>query len=149
MWKNSAGTLPVFGSIMEYNPSMHPKARYVHGQAHIFLLAGSAVFNASANTLMKLAFGHQKDLLDSGAVNAVLRIVLNPWAVAGVGCFGISFVFLSAALTRTDLSLAYPFMAGLVFLLVLAVSVLFFRNRSPSGALPAWRPFWRESGSFR
>jgi len=94
-----------------------------------FLLAGSAVFNASANTLMKLAFGHQKDLLDSGAVNAVLRIVLNPWAVAGVGCFGISFVFLSAALTRTDLSLAYPFMAGLVFLLVLAVSVLFFSEQ--------------------
>jgi len=78
---------------------------------------------------MKLAFGHQKDLLDGGAVNAVLRIVLNPWAVAGVGCFGISFVFLSAALTRTDLSLAYPFMAGLVFLLVLAVSVLFFSEQ--------------------
>ena len=93
------------------------------------LLAGSAVFTASANTLMKLAFGHQKDLLDGGAVNAVLRIVLNPWAVAGVGCFGISFVFLSAALTRTDLSLAYPFMAGLVFLLVLAVSVLFFSEQ--------------------
>lgn len=93
------------------------------------LLAGSAVFNASANTLMKLAFGHQKDLLDGGAVNAVLRIVFNPWAVAGVGCFGISFIFLSAALTRTDLSLAYPFMAGLVFLLVLGVSVIFFSEQ--------------------
>jgi multidrug transporter EmrE-like cation transporter len=62
-------------------------------------------------------------------VNAVLRIVFNPWAVAGVGCFGISFIFLSAALTRTDLSLAYPFMAGLVFLLVLGVSVIFFSEQ--------------------
>jgi len=95
----------------------------------LFLLAGSAVFNASANTMMKLAFGHQKDLLDNGAVNAVLKIIMNPWAVAGVGCFGISFIFLSAALTRTDLSIAYPFMAGLVFLLVLGVSVLFFSEQ--------------------
>lgn len=95
----------------------------------ILLLSGSAVFNAGANTLMKFAFGRQKDLLDDGAVRAVLRIVLNPWAVAGVGFFGISFIFLSAALTRTDLSLAYPFMSGLVFLLVLAVSVLIFSEQ--------------------
>lgn len=94
-----------------------------------FLLTGAAVFNASANTMMKLAFGHQKDLLDNGVVNAVLKIVLNPWAVMGVGCFGVSFIFLSAALTRTDLSLAYPFMAGLVFLLVLGVSVFFFSEQ--------------------
>ena len=95
----------------------------------ILLLSGSAVFNAGANTLMKLAFGRQKDLLDEGAMRAVLRIVLNPWAIVGVGFFGISFIFLSAALTRTDLSLAYPFMAGLVFLLVLAVSVFFFSEQ--------------------
>ena len=59
----------------------------------------------------------------------MLSIVLNPWAVAGVGCFGVSFVFLSAALTRTDLSIAYPFMSGLVFLLILAVSTLFFSEQ--------------------
>lgn len=92
----------------------------------LLLLAGSAVFNATANTFMKHAFGAQHDLLDGGAVQAVLKIILNPWAVAGVGCFGISFVFLSAALTRADLSVAYPLMAGMVFLLILAVSVFFF-----------------------
>ena len=103
----------------------------------LFLLAGSALFNALANTLMKFAFGHQKNLLDGGAVSAVLAIVLNPWAVAGVGCFGVSFVFLSAALTRTDLSMAYPFMSGLVFLLILAVSTLFFSEQVN---------FWRLAG---
>ena len=95
----------------------------------LFLLAGSAFFNALANTMMKFAFGHQKSLLDVGVVSAVLSIVLNPWAVAGVGCFGVSFIFLSAALTRTDLSIAYPFMSGLVFLLILAVSTLFFSEQ--------------------
>jgi multidrug transporter EmrE-like cation transporter len=95
----------------------------------LFLLAGSAVFNALANTLMKLAFGHQKNLLDGGAFSAVLSIVSNPWAIAGVGCFGVSFIFLSASLTRTDLSMAYPFMSGLVFLLILAVSTLVFSEQ--------------------
>ena len=95
----------------------------------LFLLAGSAFFNALANTMMKFAFGHQKSLLDGGVVSAVLSIVLNPWAVAGVGCFGVSFIFLSAALTRTDLSIAYPFMSGLVFLLILAVSTLLFSEQ--------------------
>ena len=49
----------------------------------LLLLAGSAVFNASANTFMKYAFGAQHDLLDGGAVQAVLKIILNPWAAAG------------------------------------------------------------------
>ena len=93
------------------------------------LLLGSALFNAMASTLMKFAFGRQQSLLEGGALSAVLAIVSNPLAIAGVGCFGISFVFMSAALTRTDLSMAYPLMSGLVFLLILAVSTLVFSEQ--------------------
>jgi len=100
----------------------------------MLLLTGSALFNALANTFMKHAFGNRHDLLDGGALRAVAGIVLNPWAVAGVGCFGVSFVFLSAALTRTDLSTAYPLMSGMVFLLILAVSTLLFHEQ-----VNAWR----------
>jgi multidrug transporter EmrE-like cation transporter len=100
----------------------------------ILLLLGSAIFNAGANTLMKAAFGHQGDLLASGAVAAFVRIATNPFAIGGIACFGTSFVFLSAALSRVDLSIAYPFMAGVVFLLVLSVSVLFFHE-----PVSAWR----------
>lgn len=92
----------------------------------MILVALSAVFNASASSMMKIGFGHQQDLLDGGFWQAALRIVTNPWAVAGVISFGVSFMFMSAALTRVDLSVAYPVMSGLVFLLVLAVSVFFF-----------------------
>ncbi|MDI9369514.1 MAG: hypothetical protein GX181_00820 [Synergistaceae bacterium] len=95
----------------------------------LLLITGSAFFNALANTFMKHGFGHKADLLDGGAVRAVMAIVLNPWAVAGVGCFGISFIFLSAALSRTDLSVAYPLMSGMVFLLILAVSKLAFAEQ--------------------
>lgn len=90
------------------------------------LIVCSAIFNATASSLMKKGFGHQQDLLDRGFWQAVLRIVSNPWAVVGVICFGVSFMFMSAALSRVDLSVAYPVMSGLVFLMVLGVSVLFF-----------------------
>ncbi len=90
------------------------------------LVALSAVFNASASSMMKIGFGHQQDLLDEGFLQAAWRIVSNPWAAIGVICFGVSFMFMSAALSRVDLSVAYPVMSGLVFLLVLGVSAFFF-----------------------
>ncbi len=93
------------------------------------LLAGSALFNAGANTLMKFAFGGREGLLDGGFLKAALAIALNPYALLSVGSFGVSFLFLSAALTRADLSVAYPVMSGLVYVLVLAVSTLLFSER--------------------
>jgi multidrug transporter EmrE-like cation transporter len=38
-------------------------------------------------------------------------------------------MFMSAALTRVDLSVAYPVMSGLVFILVLGVSSIFFAEQ--------------------
>jgi multidrug transporter EmrE-like cation transporter len=93
------------------------------------MILGSAMFNAAASSMMKTGFGNQHDLLERGFVGAVFRIVTNPWAIAGVVCFGISFMFMSAALTRVDLSVAYPVMSGLVFVLVLGVSVFFFSEQ--------------------
>ena len=93
------------------------------------MILGSAMFNAAASSMMKTGFGNQHDLLEKGFWGAVSRIATNPWAIAGVVFFGISFMFMSAALTRVDLSVAYPVMSGLVFVLVLAVSVFFFSEQ--------------------
>lgn len=95
----------------------------------MLMILGSALFNAAASSMMKTGFGHQHDLLERGLTGAVFRIITNPWAVAGVVCFGVSFVFMSAALTRVDLSVAYPVMSGLVFILVLGVSFFFFSEQ--------------------
>ncbi|MFA5621194.1 MAG: SMR family transporter [Thermovirgaceae bacterium] len=95
----------------------------------MLMILGSALFNATASSMMKIGFGHQQDLLERGFAAAVLRIAGNPWAVTGVICFGISFMFMSAALTRVDLSVAYPVMSGLVFILVLGVSSVFFAEQ--------------------
>lgn len=99
------------------------------GKAGLLLLLGSAMFNAAASSMMKIGFGNQQDLLERGFTGAVLRIITNPWAVIGVIFFGVSFMFMSAALTRVDLSVAYPVMSGLVFVLVLGVSFFAFAEQ--------------------
>ncbi|SMG39938.1 Small Multidrug Resistance protein [Dethiosulfovibrio salsuginis] len=90
------------------------------------MIVGSALTNAAASSMMKAGFGHRGDLMDHGVLGAVWQIVTNPWAIGGVMLFGISFVFMSAALSRVDLSVAYPLMSGIVYLVVLSVSVLLF-----------------------
>ncbi|MDN5319254.1 MAG: hypothetical protein PWR00_1217 [Thermovirga sp.] len=95
----------------------------------LLLLLGSALFNAVASSMMKIGFGHQQDLLNRTFWGVVFRIVTNPWAIGGIICFGISFMFMSAALTKVDLSVAYPFMSGLVYVLVLMASVFLFSEQ--------------------
>lgn len=90
------------------------------------MIVGSALTNAAASSMMKAGFGHRGDLMDDGALRAIWQIMTNPWAIGGVALFGVSFVFMSGALSRVDLSVAYPLMSGIVFLLVLSVSVLVF-----------------------
>ncbi|MCF4114617.1 MULTISPECIES: DMT family transporter [Dethiosulfovibrio] len=90
------------------------------------LILGSALTNAAGSSMMKAGFGRRGDLMDYGALRALIQIVSNPWAIAGVLLFGVSFIFMSAALSRVDLSVAYPMMSAMVYVLVLAVSVFWF-----------------------
>ena len=90
------------------------------------MIIGSALTNAAASSMMKAGFGHRGDLMDRGAAMAVWQILTNPWAIGGVALFGVSFVFMSAALSRVDLSVAYPLMSGVVYLVVISMSVLVF-----------------------
>ncbi len=90
------------------------------------MIVGSAITNAAASSMMKAGFGHRGDLMDGGLIRTVFQIVTNPWAVGGVVLFGISFVFMSAALSRVDLSVAYPLMSGIVYILVIGASAFFF-----------------------
>jgi multidrug transporter EmrE-like cation transporter len=92
------------------------------------LLAASAVTNAMGSTIMKHAYGGAP-LAGSGIIGAALRILLNPWTIAGIGCFGISFFFMAAALSGTDLTLAYPMMSAMVYLILLFVGAFVFHEK--------------------
>ena len=49
--------------------------------------------------------------------------------IIGLGMFGVSFFFMAAALSRTDLTLAYPMMSGLVYIILLFVGFFIFKEK--------------------
>jgi multidrug transporter EmrE-like cation transporter len=57
----------------------------------------------------------------------LLRMLVNPWILSALIAALIAALSWMAALTKFDLSFAYPFMS-LSFVFVLALSALFFRE---------------------
>ena len=94
----------------------------------IFLILSSAVTNALGSTIMKFAYGGDDGIVISGWLETFFRILFNPWIVLGLGMFGISFFFMAAALSRTDLTLAYPIMSGVVYIILLITGMLLFKE---------------------
>lgn len=100
------------------------------------LLFCSAASNAMGSTIMKHAYGGDTSLLSSGIVPAFMKILLNPWIILGMGAFGASFFFMAAALSRTDLTLAYPLMSSFVYVILFLIGFFFFHEQiSPARVL--------------
>lgn len=57
----------------------------------------------------------------------LLRLVLNPWIIGGLFAGFLAFLCWMAAMTKFELSYAYPFMS-LAFVLVLLSSALLFHE---------------------
>ena len=57
----------------------------------------------------------------------LLRLVLNPWVIGGLFAAFLAFLCWMAALTKFELSYAYPFMS-LAFVFVLILSAIFFHE---------------------
>ena len=93
------------------------------------ILCGAIFFNAAANILIKFGMLDKADLFDDGSISAFARILTNPFALMGITSFGIAFVLYSGVLSKLDLSIAYPVMTGVGFLLVLLASILLFREQ--------------------
>lgn len=68
-------------------------------------------------------------MFESGFFSGLWSVATNLHAVTGAALFGISFLFFGSALARVNLSMGYPFMAGLAFLLIFLVSALFFKEQ--------------------
>ena len=89
------------------------------------LLTVAVTLNATANLLMKMG----ADQIGSRGEPGVLRaVVTNHYLAAGVILFGLNIVFYVAALTRLNLSVAYPVMMAGGVLIVTCASVMYFRE---------------------
>lgn len=62
-----------------------------------------------------------------GKIWFLLRLVVNPWVISSLCCAFLAFICWMAAMTKFDLSYAYPFVS-LSFVFVLILSALFFHE---------------------
>ena len=82
-------------------------------------LALALTLNAAANVLLKVGAGHLGRL---DAPDLIGRLLTNYHLVAGLVLFALNVVLYAAALTRLDLSVAYPVMTAGGVLIVVSVS---------------------------
>jgi multidrug transporter EmrE-like cation transporter len=84
-------------------------------------LALALVLNATANILLKIGAARLGGLDEP---NLVGRFITNYHLLAGLSLFALNVVFYILALTRLNLSVAYPIMMAGGVVIIVAVSVL-------------------------
>ena len=73
----------------------------------------------------------QDHCFSGGLVRGFLRIFLSPWVIVGTGAYAVSVLFWVYALTRVDLSFAYPFLNLSYVLIILSAWLLLGEQVSP------------------
>jgi len=90
------------------------------------LLGVALVFNAVANILMKAGMRTAPEGL---AVGSMVKHYLTSWQVmVGLLLFAINVIAYTQALKQLPLSVAYPIMTSLGFLIVVSASAYFFKE---------------------
>lgn len=89
------------------------------------VLLVSLVFNALANIAIKFGMRNYTGGMNLGFVSYVVK---NPTVILGIFLFGFAFVGYSFVLSKLQLSIAYPIMTGIGFLLVSVFSLLLFNE---------------------
>lgn len=87
---------------------------------YVFLVL-ALTLNATANVLLKVGAGR---LGHFGEPGAMLRLLTNYHLLAGLALFALNVIFYAAALSRLNLSVAYPVMMAGGIVIVVSVSIL-------------------------
>jgi undecaprenyl phosphate-alpha-L-ara4N flippase subunit ArnE len=77
--------------------------------ATLLLLLGSVACDVTGQVCFKLGIGHETD--GGGERSLLYKVFHSPWVALGVGVYALEFVLWFAALSRTQLSIAFPFTA--------------------------------------
>ena len=75
----------------------------------LVLIAGT--LNCAGNLLLK------QSRLQTSGLN-LLDFLLSPWFLSGLACYGVNVIVFAMALDRLPISVAYPVLAGLGFMLI-------------------------------
>lgn len=95
-------------------------------------LALALTLNAGANVLLKVGALRLEPL---ASPEFLPQLFTNYALLAGLGLFALNVVFYAAALTRLNLSVAYPVMTAGAILIVVSASLLFLQE---SITTPQW-----------
>ncbi len=92
--------------------------------AYLFLILAVSL-NATGNVLLKLGSQHGLDLADRSPI----ALVAGNWQLLlGCAVFAANILFFFLALRALPLSVAYPVMVGMTFLIVSSASLFLFRE---------------------
>jgi len=75
----------------------------------LLLLLGSVACDVTGQVCFKLGVGHEA--VGAGAPSLAYKVFHSPWIALGVAVYALEFVLWFAALSRTQLSVAFPFTA--------------------------------------
>lgn len=90
------------------------------------ILILAITFNAVANILMKVGMLKGKQV--TGLADFILGMILNPILVAGMVCFALGLAAYCYVLTKLNLSIAYPIMTSVGYVIVIIASWLFLKE---------------------
>lgn len=95
---------------------------------YIYIL-GTVLFTVYGQFVIKWQVSNAGPLpIDlSGKILFLMRLVFNPWVISSLIAAFLAFLFWMAAMTKFELSYAYPFMS-LAFVLVLGLSTIILRE---------------------
>ena len=75
----------------------------------LLLLLGSVACDVTGQVCFKLGVGHAA--VDAGAPRLAYRVCHSPWIALGIAVYALEFMLWFAALSRAQLSVAFPFTA--------------------------------------
>jgi len=96
---------------------------------HIVFLILALVFNALANILMKLANVRCTIPENAGLMDKLTGLYLSWPFLGGLILFGLNLLFYTQALGKMNLSIAYPIMVGVGFVIIGITSYFLFDER--------------------
>lgn len=93
----------------------------------ILFVVGSVIFNVIGQFLLKS--GVMKAGLNVISAMTVIKTIFTPLVLFGFVCYGISSIFWIMALSKNDLSFAYPLLLSLGLVLIVLISWVFLKEQ--------------------
>lgn len=99
-------------------------------------IAGMIVFTTYSQIVMRWKVGQAGALPDGVGGKAVFiaHLLTNPWVMSGIVATFLAGVAWMMALSKFELSYAYPF-TGLIYVLVMVLGFLFFDDSMSAGKM--------------